>query len=215
MSEAALLAWVLVAFAGTMAPGLDTMLVLRHTLLGGRSAGLRVVAGITAGCVVWAVASLAGLTALLATSRVAYDVVRIAGAVYLVWLGASAIWRTLPVGRRDRDEGGDPLAVAARSGPGGDLRAGFLTNLLNPKVGVFYVSLLPQFLPVGPDTAAWGAVLVAIHLATGFLWYPALILLVGRVRRVLLRPAVRRWLDRLTATVLIALGLRLAAEARH
>jgi len=219
MTESALAAWVLVAFLGTMTPGLDTMLVLRHTILGGRPAGLTVVLGIAAGCLTWATASLAGLTALLAASRLAYDAVRIAGAAYLIWLGSSAIWRSLPR-HRSSSTAEDDQAIDIGSqhdapGPWRGLRAGLVTNLLNPKVGVFYISLLPQFLPTGPDATAWGALLVAIHIATGFLWYPALILLVGHARRVLQRAAVRRWMDRITATVLIGLGLKLATDAQQ
>jgi len=214
MSETALVGWIVIAFLGVMTPGIDTMLVLRHTVFGGQLAGIRVVVGIALGCLVWAAASLAGLTALLAASHVIYDVVRVAGAAYLIWLGASAIWRTLP---RNRQHEADVENTSVLDGiaPTRGLRTGLITNLLNPKVGVFYISLLPQFLPVGPSATVWGALLVAIHLATTFLWYPALILAVGYVRRALMRPTVRRWLDRVTATVLITLGLRLAAEVRQ
>ncbi|MFI6027173.1 LysE family translocator [Amycolatopsis magusensis] len=207
MSETALLTWTLVAFLGVVTPGIDTLLVLRHTLLGGRRAGLRAVTGIALGCLVWATASLAGLTALLAASEVAYQVVRIAGAAYLIWLGASALWKSLPRNRGPVVPLEDGSATRA-------LRAGLLTNLLNPKVGVFYVSLLPQFLPVGPGSTTWGALLVAIHLAVTFAWYPLLVWTAARARRLLLRERVRRVLDRLTATVLIGLGVKLATESR-
>ncbi|GAA4980015.1 LysE family translocator [Pseudonocardia tropica] len=208
MSATALATWTVVALLGVMTPGIDTVLVLRHTIVGGGRSGLAAVGGIAAGCLVWAVASLAGLAALLAASTLAYDIVRIAGAVYLVWLGLSAIWKTLP---RHRTEGGgvdalDAPGVSARVA----LRAGFFTNLLNPKVGVFYISLLPQFLPVGPAATAWGIVLVAIHLGVTFLWYPALIALAARARGVLLRGRVRAWMERVTAVVLIGVGVRLA-----
>ncbi len=92
------------------------------------------------------------------------------------------------------------------------LRAGMLTNLLNPKVGVFYISLLPQFMPIGPMSAAWGALLVAIHLAVSFLWYPTLIWTAAKARNVLLKERVRCWMDRVTATALVALGIKLAVE---
>lgn len=160
----------------------------------------------------WAGAGLAGLTALLATSTVAYDAVRIAGACYLVWLGLSGLWRTLPrnrVGVSDGHPGDGPTGVSVKRG----LRAGFVTNLLNPKVGVFHVSLLPQFLPVGPGAAGWGALLVAIHLAVTFVWYPVLIVVAARVRAALLRERVRAWFERITACVLIGVGLRLASDA--
>jgi len=217
MSGAALLAWTLVALLGVVTPGADTMLVLRHTLLGGRRSGLGAVVGIALGCLTWATASLAGLTALLAASHVAYNIVRVVGAAYLIWLGGSAIWRTLPRNRRASDGAvalPRPVDTAAARGSWAAMRAGAVTNLLNPKVGVFYISLLPQFIPTGPSATAWGALLVAIHLAATFLWYPPLVWAATKVRTYLLRGHVRRWMDRITATVLIALGVTLVAQTR-
>lgn len=210
MSTTALLTWTLVAVLGVITPGLDTLLVLRHTMLGGRRAGLATVAGISTGCVLWATASLAGLTALLAASTVAYDIVRIAGAAYLLWLGASAIWKTLP---RNRRPGARDLDVPVAPGRFAAFRTGVVTNLLNPKVGVFYMSLLPQFLPKDGATS-WGIVLVAVHIMVGFVWFPPLIWAAARARDLLLRDRVRRWLDRATATVLIALGVKLVVDSR-
>lgn len=211
MSTSALVAWTVVALLGVMTPGIDTMLVLRHTVLGGGRAGLSVVVGIAAGCLVWASASLAGLTALLTASQLAYDVVRIAGAVYLIWLGVTTIWRTLP---RNRTPDVHEMVDLSGDGPRHGMRLGFVTNLLNPKVGVFYISLLPQFLPTGPSATAWGAVLVVIHLVVTLAWYPLLIAVAARARGLLLRERARVWMERLTAGVLIAVGVRLAAEPR-
>jgi threonine/homoserine/homoserine lactone efflux protein len=214
MSNSTLLAWTLVALLGVMTPGVDTLLVLRHTVLSGRRAGLATVAGITLGYLVWATATLAGLTALLAASRTAYDAVRIAGAAYLIWLGASAIWKSLPRNRAaesDAETAPPSMTLPAASA----LRRGMLTNLLNPKVGAFYISILPQFLPTGSaTTAAWGGVLVAIHIVVTFIWFPTLIWAAGKARRLLLRQRVRAWLDRLSATVLIGIGLKLVSQTR-
>lgn len=212
MSTSALVAWTVVALLGVMTPGIDTTLVLRHTVLGGGRAGLSVVVGIAAGCLVWASASLAGLTAILTASQLAYDIVRIAGAAYLLWLGVTTIWRTLPRNRSTSDP--ETLDLNAVEGPRHGLRTGFVTNLLNPKVGVFYISLLPQFLPSGPSATAWGAALVAIHLGVTFAWYPLLIAVAARARAMLLRERARLWMERVTATVLIAVGVRLATEPR-
>ncbi len=210
MTTAALLAFTLIAFLTVITPGLDSMLVLRHSLVGGRRAGLAVVAGINVGCLTWATASLVGLTALLTASRWAYDAVRIAGAAYLVWLGATTLWRTFT-----RRATGEPEIAVAKPGRWQAFRAGMLTNLLNPKPGVFYMSLLPQFLPGGPANAAWGVLLVAIHLTIGLIWLPLIVWTAARARHLFLRERVRRWLDRVTATVLIGLGGKLAAEARR
>ena len=125
----------------------------------------------------------------------------------------SGLWKTLPRNRAEAASGLDALKtleVSTRTG----LRVGFFTNLLNPKVGVFYISLLPQFLPVGPSATTWGIALVAIHLAVTFLWYPALIMIAARARGVLLRGRVRAWMERVAAVVLIGVGVRLATESR-
>ncbi len=206
MSTTALLTWTLVALLGVMTPGIDTMLVLRHTMLGGRRTGFATVVGIATGCLVWATASLAGLTALLAASTVAYDIVRIAGAAYLVWLGVTAIWKS-------RKPASGDVEVPAAPGWFSAFRTGMVTNLLNPKVGVFYMSLLPQFLPKS-SSVTWGVLLVAIHLAVTFVWFPPVIWAAARARRLLLRDKVRRWLDRVTATVLIGLGIKLVTDSR-
>ncbi|RDI27694.1 LysE family translocator [Lentzea flaviverrucosa] len=202
MPTAALLSFSLVALLTVLTPGLDTVMVLRTALLSGKRAAMGVVLGITLGCLVWAVASLAGLTALLQASAPAYDVVRWLGAAYLIYLGAKALWNSRKAVSLD-----DSRSVP---GAGASLRAGLLTNLLNPKVGVFYLSLLPQFMPAGEP--AWGAALVAIHLGLGLVWLPILIAVAGRARAFLLRQRVL--LDRLTASVFVALGLKLAFDAR-
>ena len=91
---------------------------------------------------------------------------------------------------------------------------GVLSNITNPKILVFYLSVLPQFLPTGSFTALWGLLLVAIHLAVTWTWYPLVVAFAVRARQALLRQRVRDWMDRITATVLIALGVRLATHAR-
>ncbi|MER7011232.1 LysE family translocator [Saccharopolyspora sp. NPDC000359] len=208
MSAGTFTAFALVALVGVLTPGLDTMLVLRHSLLGGRRAGVAAFLGINLGCLVWGTASIAGLTALLTASQLAYDVVRVAGAAYLLWLGGSALWKSLP-----RNQSPQPADLpVASTGGWAALRAGLTTNLLNPKVGVFYISLLPQFLPAGPAAFAWGPLLVATHISIGLLWSTALVWAAGRARALFQRRRVRAWLDRITATVLVGLGIKLAVE---
>jgi threonine/homoserine/homoserine lactone efflux protein len=202
MSTTALLSFTFVALLTVVTPGLETLLVLRTALLVGRRAAMGVVVGSTLGCLVWATAGLVGLTALLQASELAYNIVRWLGAGYLIYLGAKALWKSRrPV---ELDEPAPVPSVRAA------VRVGLLTNLLNPKPGVFYISLLPQFLPVGQP--AWGGVLVAIHLGIGLVWFPILITAAGRARAFLLRQRVL--FDRLSASALIAFGLKTAADAR-
>ncbi|NUT51714.1 MAG: LysE family translocator [Saccharothrix sp.] len=205
MTTTAFLAFTVAAVLLTITPGLDTMVLLRMVLGGGRKAGLVGGLGISLGCVVWGTASIAGLTALLVASRFAYDVVRYAGAAYLLWLGASALWKS----RRGAPE--RPLDAPSTT-PARALRIGLTTNLLNPKVGVFYVSLLPQFLPTDQASAGWGALLVGVHIGLGQVWQIAVVWLAGRAALVLTRPAVRRWTERLTASVLVGFGLKVAFD---
>jgi threonine/homoserine/homoserine lactone efflux protein len=202
MSTTALLGFTFVALLTVVTPGLETLLVLRTALLVGRRAAMGVVVGSTLGCLVWATAGLVGLTALLQASELAYNIVRWLGAGYLIYLGVKALWKSRrPV---ELDEPAPVPSVRAA------VRVGLLTNLLNPKPGVFYISLLPQFLPVGQP--AWGGVLVAIHLGIGLVWFPILITAAGRARAFLLRQRVL--FDRLSASALIAFGLKTAADAR-
>jgi threonine/homoserine/homoserine lactone efflux protein len=204
----AALAFAAVAAIVTITPGLDTMLVLRAAVGGGWRGGLPAALGVNLGCLAWAAASAAGLTALLAASRYAFDALRIAGACYLCVLGARALWSA---------------RKAAASGPGADapvitgvaaLRQGLLTNLLNPKVGLFYMSLLPQFLPDGAPVFWTSLLFAVIHNIEGMLWFTAVILAAGAARRALARPAVGRALSRITGVVFIGFGVRLALSDR-
>ncbi|MFC6885070.1 MULTISPECIES: LysE family translocator [Actinomadura] len=201
---AACLAFTAVAALMTVTPGLDTMLVLRTTVSGGRRAGALAGLGIASGCLAWAVASAAGLTALLAASRLAFDALRAAGACYLLCLGARALWQARRAPAAE-DPGAPPSGLAA-------LRTGLVTNLLNPKIGVFYMSLLPQFVPHGAPVFGTSMLFAGIHAALGLLWSGALVGVAGAARRALSRPAVRRRVQQFMGLAFIAFGLRLATE---
>ena len=156
----------------------------------------------------WAAVSAAGVTAILAASRFAFDVLRLAGAAYLCWLGLRALWtlrRTAPSGVVPEPDGEHWSATRA-------LRTGLLTNLLNPKVGAFYLAVLPQFLPDGMHPMAGALLLALIHDLESLLWLSVLALLVARARGWLTRPEVRRRFERVTGIVLIGFGLRLALD---
>ncbi|MBA8952100.1 LysE family translocator [Actinomadura namibiensis] len=203
----ACLAFAAVAALVTVTPGLDTMLVLRATVTGGRRTGLLAGLGVALGCLTWALASAVGLTALLAASRLAFDVLRVAGAAYLLWLGGRALWTA----RRGRAAGEAGTADAPMSWREA-LRTGFTTNLLNPKIGVFYMSLLPQFVPQGASMFWTSMLFAAIHAVQGLLWFGLLAAVAGAARRVLGRPAVRRRLQQVMGVAFIGFGLKLAAD---
>jgi threonine/homoserine/homoserine lactone efflux protein len=189
----------------TITPGLDTMLVLRTTAVSGRAAGLAAVTGVALGCLVWAGASAAGVTAVLAASRVAFETLRALGVAYLLWLGARALWQS-----RRPTPAAEPAVPVQHWGKA--LRTGFTTNLLNPKVGVFYLSVMPQFLPAGINPLAGSLALGAIHVGEGFAWLTIVVLAVNLARGWLTRPSVRRRLEQFTALVFLTFGLKLALD---
>jgi threonine/homoserine/homoserine lactone efflux protein len=210
------------AFAGVAAlinvtPGLDTLLVLRTSVSHGRNAGLAASLGILAGCLVWGIATAVGLTALLTASRVAYDALRVAGAAYLVWLGASALWRSRRAAASEAEAEPEPVGPGVVDGtePRGRFaafRAGVGTNLLNPKAGVFYMSLIPQFTPHGASVFTSTLVFTAIDIVELALWYwvvsGAASALSDRIRR----PAFRRRMEQVSGVAFFGFAANLLAE---
>ncbi len=195
---ASLLAFLGVSTLLIVTPGQDTALTIRNTLTGGRRAGVRTALGVSSGQAVWALAAAAGLAAVLQASEPAFLALRLGGAAYLVYLGAHALWLAL--------RGSAPHAVAARRGA--PYRQGMLSNLGNPKMAVFFTSLLPQFGHSFAALLGLGIVFCAMTLA----WLSAYAVVIARVGHVLRRPGVRRLIDAVTGAVLVAFGLRLAAE---
>jgi threonine/homoserine/homoserine lactone efflux protein len=196
--------FVVAAALLTITPGLDTALVLRTAAVEGPRRAFLAALGIACGCLTWGAAVALGLGALLAASQAAYTVLKWAGAVYLAWLGINLILRP-----RSKFE------LTANGGRRGNawLR-GFLTNLLNPKIGVFYVSFLPQFTPAGVPAGPFIFLLAAIHVALGLPWCALLIAATAPLKRWLANAAVVRWLDRATGAVFLGFGARLALERR-
>lgn len=203
----AFLAFAAAAGLLILLPGPDNALVVRNALLGGRPVGLRTAAGVLTGLLAWAAAAAAGLSALLAASRIGHDVVRCLGAAYLLWLGVAALRSRGRASLATDDQHGKQR----RSATVGYL-TGLVTNLLNPKVGIFMITFLPAFIPrgapVGPTALLFGATF-AVETA---IWFAVLLWLVGRGTAWLQRPGVQRRMEQLTGLVLIGFGVRLATE---
>jgi len=196
-----LVAFTLAAALLTVTPGIDTALVLRTLACDGARRAGAAAFGICLGCLVWGLAVALGLGILLDASRLAYDVLRWCGAAWLIWLGVQLL----------RSKGESPGTMPAASASNSAwFRRGLLTNLLNPKVGAFYVSFLPIFVPPGYAPAPVIALLAAIHVGLGLLWFALLIASAKGIAPWLRRRAVARALDRLTGAVLIAAGAKLA-----
>ncbi|WP_040260181.1 LysE family translocator [Pseudomonas massiliensis] len=199
-----LLAFTLAATLLTVTPGLDTALILRTATVEGSRQAAKAALGINAGCLLWGAAVAFGLGAVLAVSEVAYTLLKYCGAAYLCWLGINLL-------RSPRASFSGP---DARQGGGNWFVRGLLGNALNPKVGIFYVSFLPQFIPAGSPLVAWTFGLVGIHIALGVLWAGALILATRPLGKALRRPAVVRWMDRATGAVFLLFAARLAFSKR-
>jgi RhtB (resistance to homoserine/threonine) family protein len=197
-------AFVGVAVVIVLTPGVDMALVTKNALRHGRTAALLTAAGVNVGIAIWTFAAALGIAALVATSAALFELVKFAGVVYLLYLGFQAL--------RRRGHGWHVAAPALS--PRRALRQGLLSNLLNPKIAVFFTSLLPQFVDRGGHTLFALLALGAIFNAIGVIWLTVYALLVARSRSLLLRPRVTRALDRLSGVVLIGLGVRLAFERR-
>ncbi|MEU4199878.1 LysE family translocator [Streptomyces sp. NPDC045470] len=225
-----LLGFTAVAVLLTVSPGPDFAVVLRTSLGSGRRSALCSALGTAAGCFVWGLAGAAGLTAMLSASQAAYDALRVAGALYLMWLGFQALRSARRSSKAARGtEAGAPVpevgaacseagAALPEPGPAGRqsplqaFRTGLLTNVLNPKVGVVYMSLLPQFIPPDAPVVTTTLLLVAVHAVLGFVWLGGIAFAVHRARAFFQRPRVRRRMDQATGGVLLALGAAVGVE---
>jgi threonine/homoserine/homoserine lactone efflux protein len=199
VSAAQLAAFLGVSAVVIVTPGQDTALTIRNTLLGGRRGGVATAAGVVTGQLVWAVAASVGLSAVLLASAPVFTAIRLAGAAYLLLLGAQALLAAARGVRADHPR--EPRRRAP-------YRQGVLSNLGNPKMAVFFTSLLPQFGSSFVGMLALGAVFASLTLA----WLTVYAVGVAKASGVLRRPSVRRALDALTGFALVALGLRVAVE---
>ena len=206
-TSALLIAYIAAASLLTITPGLDTALVLRTAVARGAREAALAGAGIAAGCFGWATLVAFGLGALFAASAHAYTGLRWVGAGYLLWLG----YKMLRSPRRTFVTGSAGAAVKMHKA----FRTGLLTNLLNPKVGVFYVSFLPQFVPSGVHVAPYMLLLGAIHAFLGLVWFSCLIAATRPIARFLAKPPVVQASDRLTGAMFVAFGLGLALDSRR
>ena len=213
MGDTQVIACTITAAVLTVAPGADTMLVIRNVLRGGRRDGMVTACGICAGLFVHATLSACGVSMLLMHSATAFQLVKLAGACYLVWLGVQSLRsavHTLPP--PDRVEEVEPTRGVA---PQQCLLEGFLSNVLNPKAAVFYLAFLPQFIGPTEPVLTKSLLLASIHYVEAILWFVLLSLLLDHLRRFLLQSTVRRWLEGLCGTVLVGFGARRALERQE
>lgn len=205
----ALLGFAVVAALLTIVPGLDSALILRSALTRSRAYAFATALGIQAGTVVWGAAAGVGATAVLAASETAYRIMSLLGACYLVWMGVSLLVSS--VRRRTETEQAPPIP---KGGVWRGAAVGLTTNLLNPKVGVFYLATIPQFMVAGMPPLVMGVLLALVHCVLGMAWSTLLVLGGSALGARLRSASFVRWVDRVTGGVLIAFGARLALDAR-
>ncbi len=194
----ALIAYIIAATVLTITPGPDSGLVLRTAIVDGAKQAALASLGIVTGLVVWGIAVAVGLGALMAASETAFRILQWAGAIYLVWFGLRLMLKP----RQHLDE--TPALAHARA-----FRSGLLQNLLNPKICVFYISFLPQFVPDGGDVMVWTPILAGVHIGLTLIWFAALVLATRPLADMLRRPNVLARIDRFTGAVFVASGAQL------
>jgi threonine/homoserine/homoserine lactone efflux protein len=206
-----MLVFVTIAAVLTITPGADTALVTKNVITRGRSAAFFTTLGICLGCLTWATLSALGLAAVLNRSAALFEVVKLAGAVYLIYIGGVSLCSAIR-GPRVQAEISGPRENTERR-----LRSfaeGLFTNLLNPKVALFYMTFLPQFIEAGEPVLRKSLLLALIHVAMGLIWLTVYAALLHTMRGVFSRSSVRRKLEALTGGLLIAFGLKLAMAKR-
>ncbi len=239
IEPAALLAWSALALAVSLTPGPDTFLVASHGARGGFRAGLAAVAGIQMGAICYAALFGFGLLRVLAAAPLLFAAVKVAGAIYLAWLGVQMIWRAFtndggkqgapsPLAGEGRvgGEGANlselgpstPTSISSPQGGGGlrmfaPFRQAFFTNILNPKVALFYLAALPQFAS-GPDAPAIGALLIGIHAMFGATWLSFIAFAASRARAMVWDKTFVRWLEGAIGVFFVAVAGRLALTQR-
>ncbi|WP_369173382.1 LysE family translocator [Streptomyces sp. R28] len=193
----------------TVAPGPDMAVVTRRALMAGPGDALRTVGGIAAGLIVWGATSVAGLAAMTAASPRAYLVLKLLGACYLVLLGAQALWQNRPAAPTHRTDTG-PSGVGSVGSP---WRTGLISNVLNPKIAVFYTGLLPTPAPPHVPPAVAMTLLVLLHTALTLTWLGGYVLLLSKAGPVLHKPRVHRALRRTTGVVLLGFGIAVSTAS--
>ncbi|MDE3131594.1 MAG: LysE family translocator [Acidobacteriota bacterium] len=203
-----LLVYVGIVVAIALLPGPDTAVVTKNALIHGREAALGSAIGVNTGLAVWTVATALGVAAILRSSATVYDALKLLGALYLIWIGARTLWESR---RGRRGAGAAATDQRVMSGRGG-FRQGVISNLANPKVGIFFTSLLPQFVSTHHSAFLQMLMLGGIFIAFNVLWMSSYALAAVRLAHVLSRARVKAVIDRVSGLVLVGVGIRLATE---
>ncbi|WP_059172383.1 LysE family translocator [Bacillus sp. FJAT-27445] len=194
--------FLLLSLFVVMSPGIDTALITKRTISGGRMDGYRIALGITSGSLVHTLAAAFGLSAILMQSAVAFEIVKYAGALYLIYLGVTS-FTTRQKSAEDKNNG---------EKPGSAYKQGLLSNVLNPKVAMFFLTFLPQFVQPGGETTRQLVLMGVIYTILSVSWFFLYVHFINYLRGWLMSPKVQRVMDRVTGIVLIGFGLKLALD---
>ena len=212
MFDSQVLAFTGIAALLTITPGADTMLVIRNVLARGGKAGILSTLGICSGLFIHASLSALGLSIILVKSANVFQIVKYAGAIYLVFLGSQSIRRIFHIkddqlSMVENEKRNNEIVLKKKS-----FFEGFLTNILNPKVAVFYLAFLPQFISTGDPVFKKSVLLASIHALEGIIWLSFLSLSLNRVKAIIRRPKARKIIEGISGTVLIGFGVKLSLE---
>ncbi|WP_164513251.1 LysE family translocator [Thiosocius teredinicola] len=204
--DSQVIAFTLVAVVLAVTPGADTMLVMKNGIRSGSGAGWATTFGVLAGTLIHAVISALGISVVVAQSEALFHSIKLLGALYLVWLGIQALRSS---GRTQASQNvGGRLAIR------GAFKEGLITNVLNPKVAIFYVAFLPQFISPGDPVLAKSLLLACIHNLLSLIWLGSLVLVISQGKRWAQQQNVQAWLSRVSGVILVGLGVRLALESK-
>ena len=210
MLTGSFLAFLGISILVIVTPGPDTAMTIRGVMLGGRQGGLATAAGVSLGQIIWALATSAGLVAVLLASEPVFHAIKLLGAAYLVYLGAQILWSAWR-----RTNGASAFKVESRAlSPFAAFRQGLISDLGNPKMAVFFASILPQFAEAGAGMFSELALLGLVFAGLTFIWLGFYAVMLAKLGHLLDRPSIRRPFEAIMGSLLIALGVRLAAEQR-
>jgi RhtB (resistance to homoserine/threonine) family protein len=212
MFDSQVLAFTGIAALLTITPGADTMLVIRNVLSRGGKAGILSTFGICSGLFIHASLSALGLSIILVKSAATFQVVKYVGAVYLIFLGSQSLWRMLKIKEDQLLKIEDQKTKEKFDIKKKSFIEGFLTNILNPKVAIFYLAFLPQFIGAGDPVFQKSVLLASIHAIEGIIWLCFISLFLGRIKAIIRRPKARKIIEGITGTVLIGFGVKLSME---
>ncbi|MBM7587021.1 RhtB (resistance to homoserine/threonine) family protein [Bacillus pakistanensis] len=198
--------FLLLSLFVVMSPGIDTALITKRTISTGRTTGFQMALGISTGCLIHTFAAAFGLSAILMQSAIAFEIVKYVGAIYLIYLGLSSFWS------KKKSDIADSSQISKRNSA---YKQGLLSNVLNPKVAMFFLTFLPQFVNAGSGTIYQLIMMGIIYTILSITWFFIYVFFINYMRDWLLSPKVQKVMDKATGLVLIGFGLKLALEKNH